>query len=308
VAVSTSPVRYTMPLLVSTPTRDRVLSRSPSSWVFTYVVRVPSSMFCPAVSPVIAWQPVMKKKTTNVTANILNVRIINTSYLSLRFSYFHPASFHSSCSLTRPIPYTFVDAHEIGIGVAARVLLQLHGDLISALQLGDRVFSAVIKHTSVSTITNHPVAAVVRSQMNLPRRSIYSDNLREDLFLIQLKRRSAHQGDVVAATYAHRQRQTDNYTGRGAIESIHNFPPPNKGSILFLSATYELRILCGIFSRLCNHPPAGSFCYGRYIHKRRLSRGLLVLLRPRTRNRFDPEPSRTLTPTLFFSFQPPRSD
>ena len=57
-----------------------------------------------------------------------------------------------------------MDAHEIGIGVAARVLLQLHGDLISALQLGDRVFSAAIKHTGVSAITDHPVAAVVRPQ------------------------------------------------------------------------------------------------------------------------------------------------
>src|SRR4030095_8550920 len=82
----------------------------------------------------------------------------------------------------------------------------------------------------------------------------------------------------------------------------------NKGSILFLSAIYEPRILCGIFSRLCSHSPAGSSCYGRYIRKRRLSRGLLLLLRPRTRNRFDREPSRTLTPTLLFSFQPPWSD
>src|SRR5436309_1470677 len=80
----------------------------------------------------------------------------------------------------------------------------------------------------------------------------------------------------------------------------------NKGSILFLSATYEPRILCGIFSRLCNHSPAGSSCYERYIRKRRLSRGLLLPLRPKKRNRFDQEPSRTLTPTLIFSFQPPR--
>src|SRR6266576_6427795 len=70
-AVSTSPVRYTPPLLVSTHTRVRVLSRSPASEVFTDVVRVLSSIFCPVVSPVIAWQPVMKKRTTKITANIL---------------------------------------------------------------------------------------------------------------------------------------------------------------------------------------------------------------------------------------------
>src|SRR6266498_2446878 len=73
-----------MPLLVSTPTRVRLLSLSEASLVLTYDVRVPSSMFCPMVSPVIAWQPVMKKRTTNVTANILNVRIINISSLVLK--------------------------------------------------------------------------------------------------------------------------------------------------------------------------------------------------------------------------------
>jgi hypothetical protein len=144
-----------------------------------------------------------------------------------------------------PITYTFVDADEIGIEVAARVLLQLHGDLISALQLGDPVFSVVIKHTGVSAVTDHPVAAVVRSQMNLPRRSIHSVNLCKDLVLIQLKRRSTHQGDVVAATYAHCQRQTENHTGRGTIESIHNFVLPF--AICDLRASYSLR---DIFSAL----------------------------------------------------------
>jgi hypothetical protein len=58
-----------------------VLSRSPASEDFTEVVRVPSSMFCPAVSPVIAWQPVMKNRSANVTVNLLNARNINTLLL-----------------------------------------------------------------------------------------------------------------------------------------------------------------------------------------------------------------------------------
>src|SRR3989338_2719158 len=37
-------------------------------------------MFSPKVAPVRAWQPVMKKRSANVTANILNARIINTSF------------------------------------------------------------------------------------------------------------------------------------------------------------------------------------------------------------------------------------
>jgi hypothetical protein len=52
--------------LVSTPTRVRLTSLSEASLVLTYEVRVPSSMFCPMVSPVVAWQPVMKKRTTNL--------------------------------------------------------------------------------------------------------------------------------------------------------------------------------------------------------------------------------------------------
>ena len=72
---------------------------------------------------------------------------------------------------------------------------------------------------------NRPPGCGCRPVANdLPRRTIYSVNLCEELVLIQLKRRSAHQGDVVATTYAHRQRQTENHTGRGTIESIHNFP------------------------------------------------------------------------------------
>jgi len=104
---------------------------------------------------------------------------------------FNPAEGIDPAAIGIPIPYTFVDTHEIGIGVAAGVLLQLHGDLISAFQLGDRVFPAAIKRSGVRAVTDHPLAAFVRSQMNFPRRSIESIDLREELILIQLKRRSA---------------------------------------------------------------------------------------------------------------------
>src|ERR1041384_5342638 len=76
-----------MPLLVSTPTRDRLESLSEASLVLTYEVRVPSSRFCPMVSPVIAWQPLIKKRTTNVPATFLIVRIINISSLVLKYLF-----------------------------------------------------------------------------------------------------------------------------------------------------------------------------------------------------------------------------
>ena len=87
---------------------------------------------------------------------------------------------------------TFVDAHDIGKELAPRVLLQLHRDLVAARQLGDRVCSAAINHTCVGAITDHPVAAVVRPQMNLARPSIDADDLGKDLLLIQLQSRSPH--------------------------------------------------------------------------------------------------------------------
>jgi hypothetical protein len=52
--------------------------------------------------------------------------------------------------------------------------------------------------------------------------------------LIQLKRRPAQQGDVVAATGDCCQRQTENRTGRGTIESIHNFLLIKDGTFLYL--------------------------------------------------------------------------
>src|SRR6266545_3347065 len=88
-----------MPLLVSTPTRVRLLSLSEASLVLTYDVRVPSSMFCPMVSPVIAWQPVMKKRTTNILANILNIRIINISSLVLKCLFSRSARIVFLCQL-----------------------------------------------------------------------------------------------------------------------------------------------------------------------------------------------------------------
>src|SRR6266404_90027 len=203
-----------------------------------------------------------------------------------------------------PIHYIFVDAHEIGIGVAARVLLQLHGDLIAALQLVDRVFSAVVNGTGVSAIADHPVAAVLQAQMNLARRSIDSVDLCEELVLIQLQRRSAHQGDVVAATCAHNQGQTDNHAGRGTSEWIHKIPP-SKGSTLSLSAICGIRILCGKFSRPYNRPPVYPSDYERCIRTLLPSRVFLTPHRPRTRNRFDRDRSKALTPTLNFSSQPP---
>src|SRR5512135_157960 len=54
------------------------------------------------VSPVMAWQAVMKNRMTSVTANNLDVRIINYLHtFRLKCSYFFSVSFHSSCALPR---------------------------------------------------------------------------------------------------------------------------------------------------------------------------------------------------------------
>jgi hypothetical protein len=69
---------------------------------FDAFYKVPSSMFSPNVAPVIAWQPIIKNKTTNVTVNILNARTKTPPSRFLRISFFvSPVTrAHLSCSFT----------------------------------------------------------------------------------------------------------------------------------------------------------------------------------------------------------------
>ena len=85
-----------------------------------------------------------------------------------------------------------MDAHKTGKGLALRVLLQLQRDLVAARQASDRVLSAAITHTCAGAITDHPVTAIVRPQMNLTRPGIDAKDLAKDLLLIQLQSRSPH--------------------------------------------------------------------------------------------------------------------
>src|SRR3990172_536670 len=48
-----------------------------------------------------------------------------------------------------PIPDAFLDADQIRVGVATRVLPELHGDDVPDLQLADRIFTTAIHHTGV---------------------------------------------------------------------------------------------------------------------------------------------------------------
>src|SRR6266498_4616617 len=66
-----------MPLFVSTSTRVRLETLSAANFVLTELVRAASSTFCPAVFPVIAWQPANEKTVNIITRSFLHGLILN---------------------------------------------------------------------------------------------------------------------------------------------------------------------------------------------------------------------------------------
>src|SRR4029077_16241140 len=86
---STTPLRETVPLFVATSTRVRLDSLSAASFVLTEVVRAASSTFCPAVLPVIAWQPA-SEKTVNITARSVFDGLISNSLYCRYLVYVQP--------------------------------------------------------------------------------------------------------------------------------------------------------------------------------------------------------------------------
>src|ERR1044071_1236171 len=57
----------------------------------------------------------------------------------------------------------FLNTDEVGVGVAASILPEFHGNDVSRLELADRIFLTTIDHTRVGRITDHSTAALIRS-------------------------------------------------------------------------------------------------------------------------------------------------
>src|SRR3990172_8134571 len=73
----------------------------------------------------------------------------------------------------RPISGALLNADQVRMGVATRVLSQLHGDDVAGLQTADRIFTPAKHHPGLGTVGDDSRTAAARPQKNLTRRRIY---------------------------------------------------------------------------------------------------------------------------------------